>query len=125
MDYDDIHDLCDTFEILIDQLPPGKIVFCVIDAITFYEESPARREGAKIAVKRLAELSQRTSIESCVFKLLLTGPGNSRMLYSCIPDQKDVLWMEDRVDPTAGFTNAEWRACLGQQIGKLGRGRIA
>ncbi len=113
MDYDDIHDLCNVFELLIDRLPHGKVVFCIIDAIAFYEESKRKREDAKIAVKKLAELADRRTIEACVFKLLLTGPGNSRVLYRCMQTQKDVLWMEDRVERTAGFTNAEWRACLG------------
>ena len=107
--YDDVNDLCDLFEMLVAQLPPRIIVFCMLDAISFYENTKRVCEEAEIVIEALVDIVERTKDGGCAFKLLLMSPWNSRVLYKKMHDQEgDVLWVPAKVPSQGGFTEAKW-----------------
>ena len=117
LDYSDVNDLCDVFDILITQLPHYLVIFCVIDAISFYEDNAKLREKAGIAVQALVDVVERTRESGCVFKLLLMSPWNSRMLYKDMLDQEgDVEWMPANVEAQGGFTGMKWSASVDSNL---------
>ena len=118
--YSTMDDLCKIFYLLAIQLPPHVMVFCIIDAVTFYEENKSMRKEGEIAVKKLMEIVQWTKNYGCVFKLLLTSPWNSRVLYKHMFDQqKDVIWIPAKVPSTGGFTNMKWNSSIGSDVAML------
>ena len=111
LNYDDVSDLCDIFDQLIMQLPQCIVVFCVVDAISFYEDNATVCEDASIVVQTLVDIVERTRESGCAFKLLLMSPWNSRMLYKEMLDQEgDVVWMPAKVPAQGGFTEMKWSA---------------
>lgn len=117
LNYDDVNDLCDVFDQLITQLPHYIVVFCVVDAISFYEDSPAVCEEASIVVQALVDVVERTKESGCAFKLLLMSPWNSRMLYKDMLDQEgDVLWVPAKVPAQGGFTAMKWSASVDSNL---------
>jgi hypothetical protein len=52
----------------------------------------------------------------CVFKLLLTSPWNSRVLYRLMLDRKDILWLPDRVPASGGFVSMKWGSAAGRRL---------
>lgn len=117
LDYDDVNDLCDVFDILIMQLPQYIVVFCIIDAISFFEDNATVCEEASIVVQTLVDVVERTKENGCAFKLLLMSPWNSRMLHKDMLDQEgDVLWMPGKVPAQGGFTGMKWSASIGSNL---------
>ena len=117
LDYSSVNDLCDIFDLLIAQLPLYLVVFCIIDSISFYEDSATVCEGAKVAVQTLVDVVERTRDEGCVFKLLLTSPWNSHVLYKDMLDQEgDVIWMPAKVPAQGGFTGMKWSASVDSNL---------
>ncbi|CAD6583586.1 MAG: hypothetical protein ASARMPREDX12_001310 [Alectoria sarmentosa] len=118
LNYDDVNDLCDVFDLLITQLPQYIVVFCVLDAVSFYEDNPTVCEEASIVVQALVDVVERTRRESgCAFKLLLMSPWNSRVLYKDMRDQTgDVIWMPTKVPAQGGFTGMKWSASVDSNL---------
>lgn len=116
LDFDDVNDLCHVFDQLIDQLPHNIVVFCVIDAISFYEDKPTVREEASILVQALAGVAERTRETGGAFKLLLTSPRNTKFYKDMVYQEADVLWMPDRVERQGGFTDMEWRTSVDSKL---------
>ena len=118
LNYDDVNDLCDVFDLLITQLPQYIVVFCVLDAVSFYEDNPTVCEEASIVVQALVDVVERTRRESgCAFKLLLMSPWNSRVLYKDMLDQTgDVIWMPTKVPAQGGFTGMKWSASVDSNL---------
>lgn len=117
LNYDNVNDLCDIFDILITQLPQYIVVFCIIDAISFYEDNATVCEEASIVVQTLVDVVERTKESGCAFKLLLMSPWNSRMLYKEMLDQEgDVIWMPAKVPAQGGFTGMKWNASVGSNL---------
>lgn len=117
LNYDDVDDLCDVFDLLVMQLPHYIVVFCVVDAISFYEDNPTVCEEASIVVQTLVDVVQRTNENGCAFKLLFMSPWNSRFLYKDMLDQEgDVVWMPAKVPAQGGFTGMKWSASVGSTL---------
>lgn len=107
--YGYVSKLCEVFELLINQIPHHIVVFCVIDALTLYEDSRTVCERASLAVQALVDVVERTKENGCTFQLLLTSPSNSRMLYRDMADREaDVVWMPAEVPAQGGFTAMKW-----------------
>ncbi|KAL4738841.1 hypothetical protein BDV11DRAFT_170583 [Aspergillus similis] len=123
---DDVHGLCETFHDLIGQLPADVVVFCVVDGVTAFEERMGLTESGEEVVRALVrtvqECVQRKPVEgTCVFKLLLTSPRNSRRLWRLIPSEVgDVVWMPDAVPSLGGFTVGKWNASIGGALRDVG-----
>ncbi|ETS84739.1 hypothetical protein PFICI_02764 [Pestalotiopsis fici W106-1] len=74
LDGDDIHVLCDLFTILVQQLPPNRRIFCLIDGINLYEKERYLEEMS-IAIMNLVNMVDQSSQRLMpTFKLLLTSP---------------------------------------------------
>lgn len=117
LDYSSVSDLCDIFDLLIAQLPPYIVVFCIIDSISFYEDSAAVCEEASTVIQTLVDVVERTKEDGCAFKLLLMSPWNSRVLYKDMLDQDaDVVWMPAKVPAQGGFTSMKWSASVGSNL---------
>lgn len=117
LNYDDVNDLCDICDILIMQLPQYIVVFCIIDAISFYEDSAPVCEEASIVVQTLVDIVERTKGSGCAFKLLLMSPWNSRVLHKDMLDQgRDVVWMPAKMPAQGGFTAMKWSASVGSNL---------
>ena len=117
LDYSSVSDLCDIIDLLIAQLPSYIVVFCIIDSISFYEENAGICEEARIAVQALVDIVERAKDGGCAFKLLLTSPWNSRVLYKDMPDQEgDVIWMPVKVPAQGGFTAMKWSASVDSNL---------
>lgn len=120
LDYHDVGDLCAIFERLVMQLPPHIVVFCVIDNINIYEDNAARCEDAELVMQTLVDVVERTRDESCAFKVLLTSPWNSHVLYKHMSDQnRDVVWMPARIPLQGGFTESKWGAIVDRNVTSL------
>ena len=113
LNYDDVTDLCDIFDLLITQLPPHILVFCILDAISFYEDSAKVCEEASIIVRALVDVGEQTR---CTFKLLLMSSWNSRILHKEMLDQQDVVWMPAKVPAQGGFTAMKWNASVDSNL---------
>ena len=109
IDPSEAEELCTTFADLIEQLPRRYLVFCIIDGMTLYEDSPTRCEAAAGATRILLEAMESCKTKGCIFKLLVTCPGNSRALYREFNDE-ETIWMPKKVDPQGGLTEAKWSA---------------
>ena len=118
LDYSSVNDLCDIFDLLIAQLPSYIVVFCVIDAVSFWEDSATVCEEASIVVQTLVDIVERMREDECAFKLLLMSSWNSRVLYRDMVDQEgDVVWMPAKVPAQGGFTGMKWSASIESNLG--------
>ncbi|OAT05409.1 cytoskeleton organization protein [Blastomyces gilchristii SLH14081] len=119
-DQQDISSLCQIFHRMISQLPPHVTVFCVLDAITVYEQNSSLCEEGAFAVQELMDMVQWTKDHGCDFKVLLTSAWNSHIFYKYVPDrQKDIIWMPAKVPPQGGFTRMKWNSSVGSGVGML------
>ena len=116
-----VTELSAIYQALVMQLPAQTTVFCIIDALTFHEDNKIRCRDALTVVQTLADLTDRCDGEShCVFKALLTCPGNSRALYKEL-SKEDVVWMPKKVSAQGGFTSMKWTASAGKDLSEVGR----
>lgn len=120
IDQSNVDSLCEMYFRLIMQLQAQETVFCIIDAMTFHEGSGSRcREEALTVVKMLVRLTECCdSPPHCIFKVLLTCPGNSTTLYKKVA-KKDVLWMPRKVGAQGGFTSMKWNASAGKDLNAI------
>lgn len=105
----DIGELCVVFSDLVKQLPRRYLVLCIIDGITPYEDSLEQCEAAAEAIKALLEVMESCKKQGCLFKLLVTGPGTSRVLHQEFDDE-ETIWMPAKVDSHGGLTPTKWEA---------------
>lgn len=120
LDYEQVDDLCEMFYVLIAQLPPDVIVFCIVDSIGFFEEKDLLCKDAELVVQQFVDIVARTQDYGCTFKLLLTSPWNSRVLYKSMPsNEDDVVWMPTKVPSQGGFTGMKWGNTLGADVALL------
>ena len=118
IDPNDIEELCNTFLLLIEQLPPQHMVYCIVDNITLYEDSPVGREEVSVFVQMLLGVVESCTAKNCLFKILVRSPGVSRAMYQNF-DAEDVLWMPKRVDTQGGFSSMKWSDSIGQCVDDL------
>ncbi|KAL9083866.1 MAG: hypothetical protein Q9165_008336 [Trypethelium subeluteriae] len=68
----DVELLCSIFEALLLQLPESTILFCIVDGISYYEDS-TRREQLAEAAKFLIEMTRSVELRATI-KVLFTSP---------------------------------------------------
>lgn len=118
LNYDDVNDLCQIFDLLIAQLPSYFVVFCVLDVISIYEDDDGVCGEASVVVRALVDVVERTEASGCAFKLLLMSGWDSRALYREMRDQeRDVVWMSAKVPAQGGFTGGKWRDSVDSNLG--------
>ena len=116
-----VQDLSKIFYLLIGRLPRNRTVFCILDGVTRFEESNVLREESEAVVKEMMKVVNWTAEHGCCFKLLLTSPGSSRVLYRhLIEPERDSVWLPAKVPPRGGFTKGKWEGTLGGKMDRLG-----
>jgi len=98
----DIDGLCDVVENLIDHLPRGSIVFCILDWISSIEDY-YRRDDAKLLVRRLYEMATESPRLGVIFKVLLTHPGGGFLSSREIPKEDMLIMPEYTVGSGIGY----------------------
>ncbi|KAK4693082.1 hypothetical protein P7C71_g4246, partial [Lecanoromycetidae sp. Uapishka_2] len=68
--------LIDLFQLLVEQLPENRVLFCLVDGIAFYEKNKDKAEICAV-LNTLAELANDQGVGPIV-KLLVTNPLRSR-----------------------------------------------
>ena len=115
----DVEALSEAFSLLIADIPAQTMVFCMIDGITFHEDSRSRCKEAQAVLRGFLDLMQCHLGEgNCVFKVLLTCPGMSRNLYKEVA-KEDVIWMPKSVRAQGGFTSMKWNTSAGRDVGDV------
>ncbi|KAL6718249.1 hypothetical protein ACLMJK_004337 [Lecanora helva] len=115
--YNDIDQLCNAFAALIEQLPSSFTVFCVLDGVSYYEDSRVACEEAGCVLQALVDIAERTTGGGLAFKLLLMSPWASRILYrNMINQDTDVLWTPVIVPQFGEFTVPAWNALVGSHL---------
>ncbi|KAK3367801.1 hypothetical protein B0H63DRAFT_489796 [Podospora didyma] len=115
-DLNSVGDLGKLFHLLLRQLPRHKTVFCILDGVTRFEENKALREESELAVRELMEIVSWTAEHEnggCCFKLLLTSPGSSRVLYRHLVDpEKDSVRLPAKIPSQGGYTRGKWEGSI-------------
>jgi len=97
----DVRTLCSVFKRIVDQVPRGGVVLCVIDEISVYERQSLVYE-TDIVVSKLVQLVQRGG--GPVFKLLVTCHDRAlevdRLFSGCIVDLDEDIEAVDSADWT-------------------------
>jgi hypothetical protein len=116
IDYDSVDDLEHIFELLIAQIPPGVVVFCILDAVTVLEDRKVWKEDAARLIEALVRLVESDDVESnCVVKLLMTSPTESRVLHRQVPKQS-VIWMPENVPRSGPVSDFAWKQGVAQRL---------
>ena len=113
---DNVESLCKVFAKLVSQLPEQTILLCIIDAISYYEDS-GRRQEILAAVGALLRLAAKDL--NCVFKLLLTNPGRCRHVCELF-DKQEILDLPSYCPHQGGFTALQWDTRMGRDVEELG-----
>ena len=112
---DDVASLCKVFGKLVAQLPPQIILFCIIDAVSYYEDTDRRAE-LLAAIGSLLRLAANDS--DCVFKFLLTSPGRSRHVCKLF-DKHEIFDLPAYCPNQGGFTALQWGVKMGHDVEEL------
>lgn len=115
IDPSNIRELCIVFADLIKQLPQRFLIYCIIDGLTLYEDSPTRCEDGAEALQILLNAMETCKTKGCIFKILVTCPGNSRALYRNF-DEEEIIWMPEKVESYGGLTEVKWGASAGVHL---------
>ena len=113
----ELSELCNFFQILIEALPKGEILFCIIDGILYYEDRARRGEFIEILsmLTNLANTSREPSGE-CVTKLLKTAPLKSQVVPELFTGP-EILDMNEYIPPSGGFSALHWDGGIGRATG--------
>jgi hypothetical protein len=111
----DIEATCKLFHELLQKLPKDTVLFCVIDAINFYERDDKREDFLSVIDHLVWEVEQATTI---TIKLLFTCPSRSAFVKDFVGDE-DILNVPESVDGDGqGWSNFTWQRTTGREITK-------
>lgn len=79
-----IRALANVFRLLLDQVPRGTPVFCLVDGVSWFEDS--YRQSLEEAIESLYKIFDDDSVEA-VFKVMLTSPKALRLNLRCLDYQ--------------------------------------
>ena len=119
-DGNNLDDLLDMFTKLLLQLPDESAVVCVLDGISYYEDSHLRDDTCKV-VKRLVRLSRG---EAPIFKLLLASPKRVTHLHeeSAIEKHATIIDIPQHVNGAKqGFNHNAMVMSAKQKVRKLSK----
>ena len=116
IDHSNIDDLLFILENLLDQIPPGIIVFCILDAITVLEDRKLWKDSAAKVIRALVQITEKHDAERhCLLKLLLTSPTGSRSLYREVPGES-VVWMPEIVPRNGAISDYVWKRDVARNL---------
>ena len=109
--------LVDLFVALVRQLPAGRVVFCIVDGISYFEYSDKTKACSKV-VMALAGLVDDDEVHA-VFKVLIASPSISRSCNQYLA-RKDVFNLPDVIaHSNQGFDGTGFRRVARGQIEEL------
>lgn len=110
-------ELCEIFVLLAETLPPGTVLFCIIDGISYYEDKDRRAECTEV-LSMLTSLTRRShdATQGCLIKLLITTPLRSRCAQELFM-VNEVLEMDEYIPPNGGFSALQWDLGVERVIG--------
>jgi len=110
-----LSNFCYLFVRLVEALPEGAVVFCIIDGISYYEDTGRRTECWEV-LSTFVDLARRKSDAiHGLFKLLVTAPLRSHYVQELfIP--AETFDLNEYVPPIGGFTASQWDFGVGRAI---------
>ena len=111
-------DLYNIFMQLVNALPTGTILVCVIDGITYYEDADRRDECMEVLsmLTKLTSQSQDLS-DGPLIKLLVTAPLRSHYVQRLF-EEEDTMNMDEHYAPNGGFSALQWDLGVGSLLGE-------
>ena len=79
-----VEELCQAFEMLIMALPQDAVLFCVLDAISFFESQSQRRAQMRAFLELLLDLARPETDDGAKLKVLVTSPARCLDFHSLI-----------------------------------------
>ncbi|ETS85095.1 hypothetical protein PFICI_03120 [Pestalotiopsis fici W106-1] len=108
--------------LLMKQLPSHFIVFCIVDALSFYANNDQASKAAQRLVAGLISIAQasKTGRKSrAIFKLLLTAPSRLRTTEVGELSQEQILNIPKTLPGKGGLTTMKWDRMLQQHLKKV------
>ena len=106
-------DICNIFKQLVNALPTGTILFCVIDGINYYEDAHRRDECMEVLSMLKGLTSQRQDMmDGPLIKLLVTAPLRSHHVQRLF-EEEDIMNMDEYCAPNGGFSALQWDLGIG------------
>ena len=111
-----LSDLCNVFVQLVTALPIGTIIFCVIDGISYYEDSGRQAECIEV-LSMLTTLTRHCQgvMNGPLIKLLVTAPLRSRHAHDFF-EAEEIFDMDERYPAQGGFSALQWDLGVGGVI---------
>ena len=108
-----LSELCELFVGLTQCSPPGSILFCILDGVSYYEDASRRDELTEVLLilKTLTNQGHEAA-KGPLVKILTTAPLRF-FLASRIFAINEVFDMTERYPPNGGFTALQWDAGIG------------
>ena len=112
-----LSDFCHVFVQLVNALPTGTILFCVIDGISYYEDAD-RRDECMDVLTMLVDLTAQSQdlTDGPLIKLLITAPLRSHYVQRLFEDEA-IMNMDEKYAPNGGFTAMQWDFGVGSLLG--------
>ncbi|KAH9882004.1 hypothetical protein J1614_001175 [Plenodomus biglobosus] len=119
IDNDDVRALGIAFGNLLKQLPPGCVVFCIVDSVSLYDDEE-RGDDAELLVKKLVTLARKSAPEErCIFKLLLSSHTELQLESVRSLRHKEILQVPEILESGDGFSDLKWERGVGRKIDNL------
>ena len=111
-----LSDLCELFAGVAQSLPPGTILFCILDGVSYYEDAQRRDELTEVLLMlKTLTLQLHEASKGPLIKILTTAPMRSS-LASRIFESDEIFNMNERYPPNGGFTALQWDAGIGREL---------
>lgn len=107
---------CDLFAQLVKALPTDTILFCIIDGISYYEDSSRQAECTEV-LSMLTTLTGRSqdATNGPLIKLLTTCPLRSHIMHHFFQPE-EIYNMDEHYPSNGGFTALQWDVGVGEVI---------
>lgn len=119
-DGEDMRAVFQRFEFVLANLPRAAVVFCVVDALSFYIDDIDMVDEAEALISWLVQLSRgeygESGRDACIFKLLVTAPFRLHgRAFEELND--DEVMIVPRILPTGtGLTDMKWELSIGDKL---------
>ena len=108
-----LSELCDLFVQLAEALPTDTILFCIIDGISYYEDTDRQIECTEV-LSMLTNLTRR-AVSGPLIKLLVTAPLRSHRVHELL-EAGELLNMDEYYPSNGGFSALQWDVGVGWAI---------
>ncbi|KAI4261054.1 MAG: hypothetical protein L6R42_003739 [Xanthoria sp. 1 TBL-2021] len=112
----DLGNLNNIFDRLVRALPAGTILFCILDGISYYEDTEREDECMEV-LSMLTNLTRRCQemIYGPTVKLMITAPLRSHLVHRLLREE-EILNLETIYPSNGGFSVLQWDLRMGGVI---------